>query len=1231
MKLQHYRDSNGPQLVPNATLRLPGGSLSRSAWSKPLAGLFAALMALSAGCGDEEPTVAGTADTGAGVDTDQDLGTADSGGSDDTSTGGDVLQLDTASDTDTAGDSGGTCPGAPGCACKEAKECETGFCVTSEKGQFCAAKCADGSCPDGQKCVQAGTTDVLNVCVPKFPFLCNPCNSNDECKTQASPDAKCIAAGNNGSYCGSTCGADADCPGGYSCSDVKDVTGSATKQCVPKDGAACSCSEYATAQQLSTKCYVATGDGKCEGKRTCLPKGATGAPTDGGLSACIAAESKNEVCDGSDNDCDGQTDEATCDDNNPCTTDACDGAAGCKNTANTGKCDADGSVCTEDDFCKEGKCIAGTAKVCDDKNPCTKDACDAAVGCTTTNDDGVSCDSDNNPCTVADTCKGGSCEKGKAKACDSDDGCMLGKCDIGTGNCTYKFQDGNPCNDGNPCTEKESCVTDACKGSTIDCDDKSVCTSDSCDPKVGCAHSPVTGACEDGDKCTEKDACAEGKCVGIAIDVTGLCDDKNPCTADSCDPTKGCVNTASTGALCDDGNPCTEGDACKAGKCSSDVNKCGCEQDSDCVKQEDGNLCNGTLYCDKGAQPYVCKVKDSTIVKCDDSQNGECQTNACDSATGKCGFVKKPNNLSCNADDSLCTVGDKCQDGKCGAGTVQTCNDQNPCTDDSCDPAKGCVFTPNNAPCDADDNLCTVNDACQQGTCVPGKAKACDSGDQCIIGKCNILDGKCAFKFQEGASCNDGSPCSVNDACKTDACTGSKADCNDNNPCTGDSCDPKSGCVHTPVPAGCDDGDKCTAEDACADGKCAGKPIDVVKACNDDNVCTTDSCDPKVGCSYKPAAGTCDDGNVCTVGDTCDQGACVSGASQCNCTKDTDCNDDGNKCNGVPYCDKSSAKWTCKTDLASIVVCDDALNTQCTSVACDTQQGKCIVTNTADGTTCDADGSKCTKGDACKTGKCTPGPVEVCDDKNVCTDDSCDAKTGCKFENNTAPCDADGNACTLNDKCTSGACVTGATKKCDDTEGCTQDTCDSKTGNCVFKPITTQCSDNNVCTTGDVCGTDPKTSAYTCLPGKAVPCDDQNVCTIDVCDSAKGCLYTVDTGATLACYTGPSGTKDKGLCKAGKQTCDSSGKLGSCTGEVVPAPKELCNGVDDTCNGVADEGCAPVAFQAKLASAVVSGDAGSKMSAHMMVGGSTALGSSSDAKFTLNFGFYAWFKKFLGL
>ena len=60
-------------------------------------------------------------------------------------------------------------------------------------------------------------------------------------------------------------------------------------------------------------------------------------------------------------------------------------------------------------------------------------------------------------------------------------------------------------------------------------------------------------------------------------------------------------------------------------------------------------------------------------------------------------------------------------------------------------------------------------------------------------------------------------------------------------------------------------------------------------------------------------------------------------------------------------------------------------------------------------------------------------------------------------------------------------------------------------------------------------------------------------------------------GQTRSCYTGLSGTKDVGVCKAGTQMCQSNGKWGTtCSGQITPSA-EVCNdGKDNNCNGLTD-------------------------------------------------------------
>jgi hypothetical protein len=49
--------------------------------------------------------------------------------------------------------------------------------------------------------------------------------------------------------------------------------------------------------------------------------------------------------------------------------------------------------------------------------------------------------------------------------------------------------------------------------------------------------------------------------------------------------------------------------------------------------------------------------------------------------------------------------------------------------------------------------------------------------------------------------------------------------------------------------------------------------------CNDFNECTTDICNPGIGCVSSNNANPCSDGNACTSGDVCADGWCHSGTT----------------------------------------------------------------------------------------------------------------------------------------------------------------------------------------------------------------------------------------------------------------------------------------------------------------------------------------------------------------
>jgi len=140
-----------------------------------------------------------------------------------------------------------------------------------------------------------------------------------------------------------------------------------------------------------------------------------------------------------------------CDDGNPCTHDVCKAvgvlSVDCKHAKASDGVLCDG-LCTTGGTCKAGFCGGGKAKNCDDKNPCTTDACVAGKGCRSTPNNAVC--NDGKKCTTNDRCSAGKCA-GKAKACGDGNPCTTDTCTAATGTCknTATTKAGS-CNKGKP-------------------------------------------------------------------------------------------------------------------------------------------------------------------------------------------------------------------------------------------------------------------------------------------------------------------------------------------------------------------------------------------------------------------------------------------------------------------------------------------------------------------------------------------------------------------------------------------------------------------------------------------------------------------------------------------------------------------------------------------------------------------------------------------------------------
>jgi nitrous oxidase accessory protein NosD len=672
------------------------------------------------------------------------------------------------------------------------------------------------------------------------------------------------------------------------------------------------------------------------------------------------------------------------------------------------------------------------------------------------------------------------------------------------------------------------------------------------------AVTPLLPLCRSDGDCNDGTNCTTGTCntaTGLC-DYTAACNDGNPCTDDLCG-SNGCLHLSNT-ASCNDGNSCTVNDACLNGACNGGL-PATCEDADSCTL----DACGPTLGC-------------VHLSACDD--RNPCTADSCDAVNG-CRNVVVSNGTPC-PDANLCNGTEVCQGGICMGGTPANCNDNNPCTIDTCNLATGCqhLAVTNNTPC-SDGNLCNGLELCQAGTCRPGTALPCNDGNACTTDTCNTVGG-CVHTPVAGCQ-----PCSVT------------ADCNDNNACTNDVCN-AGACQNTAVTNGtsCADSTVCNGAEVCQAGVCtSGTALN----CDDNSLCTVDSCDPVAGCRHVGVAdGTsCADGTVCNGAEVCQGGICQPG-SPLNCDDGNPCSTDvclavtgcqhtplANNtpcpdltlCNGAEFC--QSGICIAGTPLN----CNDA--NLCTLDTCDPALG-CRHTPLANGTPC-LDGNVCNGVEACQGGVCQPNTPLNCNDGNACTVDSCNGVSGCINVpipgcrpcgvaadcNDNQPCTLDtcvsgvcqntnvadgttcldGNVCNGTEICFSGICNPGTAPNCNDANACTNDTCDPIIG-CQHTPVPngTSCADATVCNGNETC------QAGVCAPGAVLTCNDLNPCTLDSCNAVAGCQFTTRADGTSCADSNVCNGAEvcqAGLCQPGTPlncddgnpcTADSCSALAGC-------------------------------------------------------------------------------------
>jgi hypothetical protein len=206
----------------------------------------------------------------------------------------------------------------------------------------------------------------------------------------------------------------------------------------------------------------------------------------------------------------------------------------CKIVGNGSQCN-DGNACTSADICRGGTCT-GSPLTCKPPDQCHEaGTCNPATGICSypARPNGTSC-SDDNACTLADTCREGNCTAGSPVTCKASDQCHdVGDCNKATGICSNPAKpNGASCNDGNACTRTDTCQGGTCNGANpVTCTASDQCHDvGTCNPATGSCSNPAKPDgvyCSDNNTCTRTDTCQAGVCRSgaVATEVCNRADD----------------------------------------------------------------------------------------------------------------------------------------------------------------------------------------------------------------------------------------------------------------------------------------------------------------------------------------------------------------------------------------------------------------------------------------------------------------------------------------------------------------------------------------------------------------------------------------------------------------------------------------------------------------------------------------------------------------------------------
>ncbi|PZR06388.1 MAG: hypothetical protein DI536_30425 [Archangium gephyra] len=1040
-------------------------------------------------------------------------------------------------------------PLAEGEACETDDRCESGLCDSVMGApKVCLRRCIS-VCRGTEICTELPGDRY--ACVPERAGLCKPCTQNSDCPQ---PADKCIVLGET-SFCGRDCSFDETCPSSYRCADATTSTGQpTTKQCQPTSGT-CDCTSATSGQQKP--CEVTNNFGTCTGISTCLPPD--------GYTSCNARTPTAEVCNGIDDNCNGQIDEDL-------------GTVTC----GMGEC-----------IRSVAACIGGAAQTCTPGMPGTElcngrdDDCDGMVDDGfLTQSDPLHCGACNMPCVLTNAIP--ACNMGM---------CAIGQCQPG-----WSDVDHNPANGCEyPCTPSDAGV-EVCNGVDDNCDGRTDEGFDLVNDPTNCGACNLT--CSMSGNTVATYACNARTCaVGTCVTGRGNCDQNysNGCEVDLQVDTTHCgvcgntCNTPNATASCVNGT-------CGVGTCNANFANCngtvadGCEINTNTDVNHCGDcatVCsapNAASSCSNGSCAYTCNANYWDV---DGLASNGCEYNCIRTAGGveQCDGIDNDCDNRIDEDFDLTTSSAHC--GQCNRAcsapfATTTCSASN-CGITQCDTGRANC---NNLYVDG----CEINtrtDIANCGTC--GNAcSAANGAPACNNGICGIA---CGTGF---ADCNGqiGDGCEVNLNTTLTHCGTCGNQCNLANAtprCQGGecqilSCNPGFADCNGVASDGCEvnitnSPGHCGACNAACNGT-NGTPTCSNSSCGITCNANFDNCDNNAsnGCEVNTGTslgncGAC--GNVCNANNgaaSCSNGscgiACGSGFANCNGSLSDGCEVNTNAsvahcgaCNNA--CTAANATAACSNGDCTIGSCSAPFR-DCNgqvSDGCEINSSNNVNNCGACGTVCAvANATPACVSSACAVGTCNTG-FRDCNSQVV---DGCEINT----TNNVNHCGACGNQCTV----------------ANGTPGCSGSACTVASCSGTYRNCNNQVSDGCEVNTADTvahCGA----CGAVCAPANAVPACTSSTCGIAAClpgwvnlngSVADGCEYSCTPSGPEVCDTLDNdcdGAVDEGFALATDiNNCGACGTVCSPANAVPACAASTCNIAACTagfanCNGAYGDGC----------------------------------------------------------